>query len=368
MIFTILFYTFVVVTAIQVLYYLFFLTFAYGQNKIKINTDVNIPVSVIVYVKNNADVLIDSIQNLTKQKYSSFEIVLVNNASSDNSLDIIETLQKKHSNIKVVNVENTEAFWGNKKYALTLGVKAATHEHLLFTEINSKALSKNWIHEIASNFSQENTIVIGYQKLKRKKNSFSNLLIRFNHLLRTIQSLSFVKFRNPYNATNHNFAYTKSVFFKVNGYINHLNTFIGEADLFLKDAATTNNTTYSIKLDSFVVSNKHLSFKEWFYSQKQTSILFSLYKLKPRFFLRLFTLTKLLFYLLAIYTTILNWKLSLPFIISYFLIQYVVLGKSASKLHEKNIILLLPFLDICLVLLQISIFISNQISKPTHWK
>lgn len=367
MIFTILFYTFVVVTAVQIVYYLFFLSFT-NIEKTQKDADVNIPVSVIVYVKNNADILINYIQDLTKQKYPCFEIVLVNNASSDNSLSIIEKLQKDFSNIKIVDVKNTEAFWGNKKYALTLAVKAATHEHLLFTEISSKALSKNWIHGMASNFSQEKTIVIGHQKLKHKKNSFSNLLIRFDYLLKTIQSLSFVKFRSPYKATNHNFAYTKGEFFKVNGYINHMNLFIGEADLFLKDAVTTKNTTYSITLDSFVVLTKSLSFKKWFSLEKKASILFSLYKFKHRFFLRFFHITKLLFYLLVSYIVFVNWKLALPFIISYYLIQYIVLGRSASKLHEKNVVLLLPFLDICLVLLQISIFISNQISKPKHWK
>ncbi|WP_417800158.1 glycosyltransferase [Tenacibaculum sp.] len=366
MIFTILFYTFVVVTVVQVMYYLFFFSFINTRKKLG-NTEVNIPVSVIVYIKNNADILANYIQDLAEQKYSCFEIVLVNNASSDNSLNIIEELQRELPNIKLVNVKNTEAFWGNKKYALTLGVKAATYNHLLFTEISSKAFSKNWIHEMARNFSQEKTIVIGLQKLRYKKNSLSNLLIRFDHLLKTVQSLSFVKFQSPYRATNHNLAYTKSEFFKVNGYINHINLFMGEADLFLKDASTNTNTTYVNTLDSFVVSTELLSFKKWFSLEKKASILFSLYKFNHRFFLWFFYLTKLLFYLLVGYVTVVNWRLALPFIISFYLIQYIVLGRSASKLHEKNIVLLLPFLDICLVLLQISIFISNQISKPKHW-
>lgn len=82
-----------------------------------------------------------------------------------------------------------------------MGVKAATYNHLLFTEISSKAFSKNWIHEMARNFSQEKTIIIGLQKLRYKKNSLGNLLIRFDHLLKTVQSLSFVKFQSPYRTT-----------------------------------------------------------------------------------------------------------------------------------------------------------------------
>ena len=367
MVFTILFYTFVVATAIQVVYYLFFCSFAFEKNEEK-NKDVNIPISVIVYTKNNADVLTEYIQYLVRQKYHNFEIVLVNNASTDNTLDILEKLQKKHANLKIVDVKNTEAFWGNKKYALTLGVKAATHEHLLFTEISSKILSEDWISEMSSNFSQEKSIVIGYQKLKRKKNSFSNALIRFHHLLNSIQTFTFTKFGNPYKATNHNLAYTKSEFFRVNGYINHVNLFIGEADLFIKDAATKTNTTYSIDVNSFVSSRKKVTFKEWFSQQKKETILISLYKTKHQLLLRLFKVSKVVFYILAVYIAVINWVIALPIVIGYFILQYVALGKTASKLQEKNVIVLLPFLDICLVLLQISIFISNQISKPKHWK
>ncbi|CAM1346860.1 glycosyltransferase [Tenacibaculum crassostreae] len=367
MIFTALFYIFVGATAVQVLYYLFFSFFCF-QSKKENNTNVNTPISLIVYTKNNASILADYCKDLSKQKHLNFEIVIVNNASTDDTLDILEELEKEYSNLKIVDVENTEAFWGNKKYALTLGVKAATNEHLLFTEVSSKALSQNWITEMVRNFSQEKTIVIGYQKLKRNKKSLSNILIRFHHLLSNIQAFTFVKFESPYKATNHNLAYTKSEFFKVNGFINHLNLFIGEAELFIKDAAKKSNTTYTTNVNGFVASSEQISFRKWFVQQKKETILYSLYKRKHRFLLSLFKITKFLTYSLAIFISIINWKIALPFILGYFLLQYIVVAKAASKFQEKGLVLLLPFFDICLVLFQISIFISNQISEPKHWK
>lgn len=358
---------FVGATAVQILFYLFFSFFSFESKKSNKESN-NLPISLIVYTKNNADILADYCKDLAKQKHTNFEIVIVNNASTDATLDILEELQSTYPNLKIVDVENTEAFWGNKKYALTLGVKAATHEHLLFTEVSSKALSQNWVSEMASNFSKEKSIVIGYQKLKRKKKSLSNLLVRFHHLLSSIQSFTFIKFGSPYKATNHNLAYTKSEFFKVNGYINHLDLFVGEAELFIKDAAVKSNTTYTTNTNSFVSSTEGLSFKKWFIQQKKETILFSLYKTKHRFLLSLFKITKFLSYSLAIYISIVNWQIALPIIVSYFLIQYIIVAKAASKFQEKGLVLLLPFFDICLVLIQISIFISNQISKPKHWK
>ena len=367
MTFTVLLYIFVAVTVIQILYYLFYSIFAFEKKKSQ-SISKDIPVSIIIPVKNKAESLTNYILNLLQQDYSNFEIVLVNNASSDDTLDVIENLQKQHSNIKLVNVENTEAFWGNKKYALTLGIKAASHEHLLFTEIKSIPLSKYWVREIASNFSKEKTIVIGYKKLKAKKHSFSNLLFRFDNILNTIQSFSFAKTGHAFTANSSNFGYTKSDFFKVNGFINHLNIFIGESDLFIKDASTNKNTVTTTSNDSFVENSNIYSFKEWFSEKRKQSIIASLYKFKHQFFLGLFKISKAIFYPLAIYLSVLNWKIITPIIFVYFLIQYIIIGKSAYKLQEKQILFFLPILDICLVLLQITIFISTRISKPTHWK
>jgi hypothetical protein len=60
--------------------------------------------------------------------------------------------------------------------------------------------------------------------------------------------------------------------------------------------------------------------------------------------------------------------LTLATVGAYFLLNFVVVGFSASKLKEKNVIFFLPFLELFLVLFQITIFIANSISKPTHWK
>jgi len=62
---------------------------------------------------------------LTEQDYPDYEIILIDDASSDETLEIFEAFEKQYSNIRLVKVKNNEAFWGNKKFALTLGIKAA---------------------------------------------------------------------------------------------------------------------------------------------------------------------------------------------------------------------------------------------------
>ena len=127
-------YFFIVIVAIQLSYYLgIFGKFAFAKAQ-KI-TPKRIPISVIVCAKNEEENVAKFIPLLAEQNYPDFEIVLIDDASSDTTLDIFEAFEKQYSNIRLVKVENNEAFWGNKKYALTLGIKAAKKEYLLFTYI-----------------------------------------------------------------------------------------------------------------------------------------------------------------------------------------------------------------------------------------
>ena len=367
MILTVVFYVFIAFTALQICYYLFFSIFLF-PTKNNIENDEQSPISIILFAKNSADFLQQNIPSILEQNYPKFEVILINNASLDHTAEVLEALQTKNKNITIINVLNNEAFWGSKKYALTLGIKAAKYENLLFIDVSARPISKNWINEISKNFNQYKSIVLGYEKY-RKKGSLINLLMRYEKVLKAIQCFSFAKLGSPFMAFESNFGYTKSEFYKAKGFINHMNIEKGEADLFIKDAGTKNNISFTINKNSFVEIDNPKSFSNWFHKMRISSNIAKHYKFKHLFFLSFFTISKILFYVLS--TTIFffyPWKIILPIVISYFLVQYIVFGISTKKLGEPYLIFLLPFLEISLLLIQISIFSANLISKPDHWK
>jgi len=367
MILTVLFYILVAVASIQFIYFLCFSSLLSRKTK-SIKSSTNLPVSVIICAKNEADNLTTFLPSILDQSYSNFEIVLINDASTDTTLEVMEQFKANNSNIKIVNIKNIEAFWGNKKYALTLGIKAATNEQLLFTDADCKPKSNQWIQEMATQFSDEKTIVLGYGKYESKK-TFVNLLVRFETLLTAMQYFTYAKLGSPYMGVGRNLAYSKSDFFKTNGFISHIQVRSGDDDLFIQEAATKSNTTYTINPDSFTISNPPLTFKEWFRQKRRHVSTASYYQFKHKFFLGLFFISKFTFYVL---TTLLyflfSWKMITPVVLLYFSTFYIVFGLSAKKLEEKKLIFFLPFLEISLLLFQFSIFISNTFSKPTHWK
>lgn len=361
-------YIFVAVFAIQILYYLAFSVFAFGKTKDK-RKAINPPVSVLICAKNEAENLQKFLPSVINQQYKDFEIVLINDTSSDDTLEVMETFKETHNNIKIVNVESNETFWGNKKYALTLGIKAAKNEHLLFIDADCQPVSKNWITEMAGNFSNSKSIVLGYGKYSAKKYSLVNLLVRFETLLTAIQYFSYAKLGSPYMGVGRNLAYTKSTFFKVKGFINHIKIRSGDDDLFIQDASNKKNTTICYSKNSFTVSKAPKSFNEWFRQKRRHVSTANFYKVKHQFFLGLFYSSKVLFLSLlcvGLFTT--DFITLLPFILTYYTIQFLIVGFSAQKLKETQVLFFLPFLEIMLVLFQFTIFIANSISKPTHWK
>lgn len=363
------FYGFIAVVIIQSFFYIFFFgKFAFLKQKK--TSQKNIAVSVIICAKNEAENLKTFLPSIINQDYPDFEIVLINDASKDNTLDVIHHFSKLHSKIKVVDVKGIEAFWGNKKYALTLGIKAAKNDFLLFTDADCKPLSNYWIKEMSSNFSNKKSIVLGYGAYSKIKNSLLNKVVRFETLITAIHYFSFAKFGLPYMGVGRNLAYTKKEFFDANGFINHIKVRSGDDDLFINQIANPQNTAICYTQNSFTESKPKTTFKAWFKQKRRHVSTAKYYKMKHKVLLTLIYTSNLLFWLFAflLFLTVFSWKIVLSLFLYRIILQYIILGVSSKKLREMDLLIFLPLLEIFLIIAQLTIFINNLISKPNHWK
>ena len=365
----IVFCTFIVVVFIQVFFYLFFFS-RFVFSKQEKTVPINIPVSVIICAKNEADNLKTFLPHIIGQKYPEFEIVLINDSSNDNSLEVIQHFDSLHDNIKVVDVKGIEAFWGNKKYALTLGIKASSYDYLLFTDADCKPLSKYWIKEMSAHFNNEKSIILGYGAYSKIRKSFLNKLIRFETVLTAINYFSFALAGLPYMGVGRNLAYSKKEFFKSNGFINHIKVSSGDDDLFVNQVATSKNTAISLLKETFTESKPKTTFKAWFKQKRRHVSTAKYYKLKHKILLGLLYGSNLLFWLLSciLFLVVFKWQIVLGIFLFRLTLQYFIFGASSKKLNEKDLLYFLPILEIFLIITQLTIFINNLISKPNHWK
>lgn len=364
----VLFYFFILVVVVQTVYYFFiFGKFSFGNHKE--GKPKNIPISVLVCAKNERENLKKLIPQLAKQNYPSFEIVIIDDASSDDTRFLVEDFQQEYSNLKLVKVENNEAFWGNKKFALTLGIKASTYEYLLLTDADCFPNSDNWISEMSSHFTMHKTIILGYGGYE-KEPGLLNKIIRFETLLTATQYFAWAKIGRPYMGVGRNLAYKKEEFFKNNGFIHHIKIRSGDDDLFVNEAAKKENTSVAFNPESFTYSKPKQTFGEWFIQKRRHASTAKYYKSFDKNQLALFYLSQFLFFITPI--TLLafqfKWIIVLSLIVFRYLVSWISLGFSAGKLNEKDVMYWYPILEIILIFTQLNVFFRNLISKPVIWK
>jgi glycosyltransferase involved in cell wall biosynthesis len=360
-------YVFGSIVLINCCYYFLFSKFAFASQAETL-TAKTYPISVIVCAKNEAENLSENIPLILAQEYPNFELILINDASNDNTLEVMEHFAEKDARVQVVNVKNNEAFWGNKKYALTLGIKRAVNQRLLFTDADCKPASNEWLQHMTRPLSLTKQIVLGYGAYEKQK-GFLNTLIRFETLVTATQYFSYAAAGMPYMGVGRNLSYTSKLYYDNNGYMSHIQLPSGDDDLFVNETATKKNTAICYSEESFTISKPETTFKNWILQKRRHLTTAKLYKPKHKFLLGLYYTTNLLFWLLLpISFLFVAWEILLIIIVLRLLTQYMVLGKVAHKLKESNLIPFIPFLELFLIWVQLSIFILNSKAKPPRWK
>tara|TARA_R110002072_G_scaffold110599_2_gene238419 strand:- start:13403 stop:14503 length:1101 start_codon:yes stop_codon:yes gene_type:complete len=358
---------FAVVVVVNCIFYLLFGNYAFAKSS-QPTLQSKIPVSVIVCSKNEAENLKNNIPLWLAQDYPNFELILVNDASVDATLDVIEHFAEKDSRVKIVNVENNEAFWANKKYALTLGIKKAKNNHLLFTDADCKPASNLWIQQMANHFSNEKQLVLGYGAYAKEK-SFLNKLVRYETAMAALQYFGFAKLGLPYMGVGRNLGYTANLFYENNGFMSHMYIRSGDDDLFVNQAATQSNFAICDSPESFTISTPKKSWKSLFNQKRRHLTTATHYKLSHKIILGAFYLSNVLFWIgLLVSFIFLSWEIILAFLLFRLLLQYIVVVKALKKLRENDLVYFVSILEIVMICFQMVIFITNLFSKPKHWK
>jgi cellulose synthase/poly-beta-1,6-N-acetylglucosamine synthase-like glycosyltransferase len=219
---------------LNILYWIFLLLGVSRKRENKVKTRVeSLPpaISVVVCAHDEEENLRQLIPKLLRQNYSAYEIIIVEDRSNDGTFDLLLDLTKQYSNLKMVRVVAKPDHIHGKKFAITLGIKAAKHEWILLTDADCKP-HENWISQMATQMTQTNQIVLGYSPYIRRKGVL-NSFIRFETQLTAIQMFGFAHLGRPYMGIGRNLAYRKSLFLDTKGFNNYLEVIGGDDDLFV---------------------------------------------------------------------------------------------------------------------------------------
>lgn len=362
-----LFIIFLSAAAIQVIY---FIVLIISISKKRFDQTVALkPISVIVCAHDEEQNLRELIPALLKQQHPEFEIIIVNDRSNDGTYDWLLDETKKEPRLKMVNIDSTPAHVNGKKYAITLGIKAAKHDWILLTDADCRPNNEQWIRVVSERCSEDKNFVLGYSAYE-KRPGFLNLFIRFETLLTAIQYIGFALAGNPYMGVGRNLAYRKSVFLENKGFNNFLSVTGGDDDLFVNQHATAKNTAVVLGSDALVNSFPKTTLKE-FYRQKVRHLsVGKKYRFKHQFLLALFFITHLITWfagipLLILSTGIIWVAAALVFRILLFSIAVHQAAERFGQKFEWGAVLLLDFL---FVIYYLSTAPVAFLTKKIRWK
>ncbi|MCG8582238.1 MAG: glycosyltransferase [Bacteroidales bacterium] len=332
--------------------------------------DIQKPVSVIICAKNEAENLKTFLPSVCQQKHQQFEVIVVNDCSTDDTEMVLAQLKTEFNNLYYTSIPLSKQHYQGKKLALTIGIKAANYEHLIFTDADCRPASKDWLTEISNQFNDEKQIVVGHGRYEKKK-GFFNLFLRYETFFNTVQYMGFALRKKPFMAVGRNMAYTKSLFEKSDVFKHYLNIASGDDDLFMRRCATKQNTTIHTCYNSQTISVAPKNFNEWITRKSRHLTTAPLYKFGIKTWLITEAMTRQIFWILTLCSLFFPTfvPIAAGLFISRLLVLHIVLAKAANKMGENKLYWATILFDFITPVVIACVWFNNFISaKKKKWK
>jgi len=319
------------------------------------------PVTVIVCARNEEQNLVNFVPKILEQDYERFELLLINDRSWDETWDVMEALAAKDERIKLVNIPDAGKDGYAKKFALTIGIKAAKYDQLLFIDADCYPSSKNWLSKMAGQFSTEKKIVLGVGAYEKDK-GFVNKAVRFETCNIALTYLSFAKAGVPYMGVGRNLAYKNELYDSIRGFKNHYHVKSGDDDLFVNEAATKNNTTICLDPEATTFSIPEKNFKDWFRQKRRHLTTGHFYRGYHKLLLGLWPLSYLLMLVCLIIASALHPLFWVPLcvIAMRWVLAYIVSWRVFNTMQSKDVWFLYPFMELFIIFLNAILLLTNK--------
>jgi cellulose synthase/poly-beta-1,6-N-acetylglucosamine synthase-like glycosyltransferase len=261
-------------------------------------------VSVILCAHNERENLSNYLQALLTQNYPTYEVIVVDDGSEDDTRAIIERYMVQDPRLHMTFVPYGARVLSTKKLALTLAAKAAQYEYLLLTDADCVPESNRWISEMIQPLLKEGKeISLGFGAYFEEKGHI-NRLVRFDTLFNGLHYLGAAICGHPYMGVGRNLAYRKSLFFESGGFTHMMNNKAGDDDLFVNHVATKRNTAVVVSRDSYTWSLAKKTMKEWWQQKRRHLSVSPNYRTATKIRLAMEPLTRGLFYAAVIVTVV----------------------------------------------------------------
>lgn len=178
-------------------------------------------VSVVVAARDEERNIGSCLEALLNQTYprEKYEIIIVDDQSTDNTSRIVESYVRSHSNLTLLRAGEPEGTRAQKKYALSLGIGKSCGEIVMTTDADC-VVAPAWIEGMVSYFEPEVGLVVGFSQIGSPQEELT--------LFERVQAIDFLSLMSaaagtiggniPWAASAQNLAYRREVFDQVGGF------------------------------------------------------------------------------------------------------------------------------------------------------
>ncbi|MCB0495375.1 MAG: glycosyltransferase [Cyclobacteriaceae bacterium] len=326
-------------------------------------------ISIVIAANNELENLKHNLPKVLSQEYSTYEVIVVDDRSSDESYEFLLELAKQHKNLKVLTVTDLPDHLNGKKYAITLGIKTAKFDQILLTDADCYPESKNWIGTFANAWGEKISFVVGFSQYKQRP-GLLNYFIRFETLVTGIQYLASAALNKPYMGVGRNLSYSKTMFLSKKGFHGYQNLVGGDDDLFVNKHAIGANTQLVIGADALITSYPKTSWSTYFLQKTRHLSVGKHYTAKSKLILSVFSLTWIATWFLFpfLFFDPMNLLVSGSLLVLRIILMGTTILVFLKRTETRLSILGLILLDIMFALYYFVTGIKALLAKRVKWK
>lgn len=323
------------------------------------------PVSVVVAVRNEAASLPALFHALDQQTHPSFEIVIVDDASTDDTATIARSWTNNRPYAHVVSV--SDPHFPRKKHALAKGIAAAKHDLLAFTDADCVP-RPGWlsVHAATHASSEKHQVLVGYSPVK--STGVLGLFSRYKTLVEGLYMMAAIGWNRPYMAVGRNLSYPRSVFEAVDGFHHEYGgqeSMSGDDDLLIQAVRRKNCADVRALLDdrTFVPTTGARSWTEWFQQRTRHVSAGRYYPWAIGVHLTLLHGSLIMIWI----GPFLIGKLGLGILAAGLLARHAPLGPAADTFDETDLLAGFPLWELGYALYLLLVVPCGLISPPEEW-
>lgn len=200
------------------------------RHQLQVVVNENELITVIIPVRNEEKNISLLLHDLTKQTDSTFEIIVVDDHSEDDTVDIVLKLIKAgFHRLTLVRLTDDQG----KKNAITKGVRQASGSIIVTTDADCR-VSENWVSSMRQSFADPTVkLVFGGVRIRQEESTWSSVqAMEFASLIASGVASNALGYPTMCNGAN--LAYRKEVFEMVDGYAGNLHVPSGDDEFLLQ--------------------------------------------------------------------------------------------------------------------------------------